>query len=113
MAAAGGLGDCGQDCEVCFWGTFCSTCLYGQIKARTGRAPSCWSGCMELTVVYVIASIVSQVVSGQMMQSAMTANDPTQMQEALLDAQTVRSVCSFLSAVSQPLWTLVAVLETA
>jgi hypothetical protein len=68
---------------------------------------------MELTVVYVIASIVSQVVSVQMMQSAMTTNDPTQMQEALLDAQRVGWVCSFLSAVSQPLWTLVAVLETA
>ena len=71
---------------------------------------------MELTVVYGIASIVSQVVSGQMMQSAMTSmttNDPTQMQEALLDAQRVGWVCSFLSAVSQPLWTLVAVLETA
>ena len=113
MAAAGGLGDCGQDCEVCFWGTFCSTCLYGQIKARTGRAPDCWSGCMELTVVYVIASIVSQVVAVQMTQSAINTNDPMQMQAAILDAQRVGWVCSFLSAVSQPLWTLVAVLETA
>lgn len=114
MAAAGNLTACDQDVEVCFWGTFCSTCLYGQIKARTGRAPDCWSGCMELTVVYVIASIVTRVVAAQMTQSAMNTNDPMQIQEAALDAQRVNSVCSFLSAVSQPLWTLVAVvLETA
>ena len=36
-----GLGSCFDDWEVCFWGTFFSCCLYGQIKVRSGRATQC------------------------------------------------------------------------
>jgi Cys-rich protein (TIGR01571 family) len=104
-SAGGGLADCGQDCEVCFWGTFCSLCLYGQIKARTGRAPDCWSGCMELTAVQIGTAIVGQVFAVRML--ANTAPYAETYEENLQNAQAVQHLCQFLACVSQPLWTLV------
>eukprot|EP01051_Picozoa_sp_SAG22_P016430 SAG22_NODE_2320_length_2722_cov_2.494472_3_plen_119_part_00 len=57
----GGLCNCFSDWEVCFWGTFFLPCLYGQVKARSGRATDCYAGCCELTAVIVVSIIVSQV----------------------------------------------------
>eukprot|EP01047_Picozoa_sp_COSAG01_P133673 COSAG01_NODE_63702_length_279_cov_0.572222_1_plen_57_part_01 len=56
MVAAGGLGACGRDSEICIWGFVCPQALYGQIEARTGRAPDCWQGCMQLTAIRMIAN---------------------------------------------------------
>ena len=62
-AGGRGLCDCFSDWEVCFWGTFFSPCLYGQLKARSGRAGDCYSGCCELTSVWVAAIVTTSVLS--------------------------------------------------
>jgi hypothetical protein len=99
MAAAGGLGNCFQDGEVCFWGTFCSPCLYRQIKARTGRATDCWAGCLELTAVQVGAAIVGQVIVTQTLVNA--ARDPyNDMHGAVQEAQMIQQIISILAMVS-------------
>lgn len=94
--SAGGLGNCFQDSEVCFWGTFCSPCLYGQIKARTGRAPDCWAGCLELVAVHVGVAIVGRVIVTREQENA----DPYNMQEAVQEAQTAQQIISILAMVS-------------
>ena len=57
-----GLGSCFDDWEVCFWGTFFSCCLYGQIKVRSGRATQCNTGCCEMVLVYLAAGVASYIL---------------------------------------------------
>ena len=98
MVAAGGLGNCFQDGEVCFWGTFCGPCLYGQIKARTGRAPDCWAGCVELTAVQFVGAIFAQFISMQVMIDASPYN-AKEASQAMQEAQAISKTIFILQLV--------------
>jgi Cys-rich protein (TIGR01571 family) len=96
---AGGLGGCFQDLEVCFWGTFCSWCLYGQIKARTGRAPDCTSGCMELAGVQMGIAVVGSVITSSLVSSA-TYEGMEAADTAIMEANAINNLFRILAYVS-------------